>query len=94
MIRTVLATAAIVIGITAVAAQSEPIIKQRNSLMNAMWKDGFAAPYRMWKGREPFDEGKAEAGLAKMAEIAAQLPPLWPPNSKPPKNPMPSTVRR
>jgi cytochrome c556 len=87
MIRTVLATAAIVIGITAVAAQSEPIIKQRNSLMASMWKDGFASPYRMMKEREPFDPQKAEAGFAKMEEIVVQLPPLWPPNSKPPKNP-------
>ena len=81
MIRTVLATAAIVIGITAVAAQSDPI-KQRNALMSSMWKDGMAAPFRMTKDREPFDQAKAEAGLAKMSEIAAQLPPLWPPNSK------------
>lgn len=87
MIRTVLATAAIAIGITAVAAQSEPIIKQRNALMNVMWKDGLAGPYRMTKGREPFDQKKVEAGLAKMAEIADQLPPLWPPNSKPPAKP-------
>jgi len=87
MIRTAIATTAIVIGITAVAAQSEPIIKQRNGLMTSMWKDGFAAPYRMAKGREPFDEAKAEGRLSKMAEIVAQLPPLWPPNSKPPAKP-------
>jgi len=36
----------------------------------------------MANGKEPFDQAKAEAGLAKMSEIAAQLPPLWPPNSK------------
>jgi cytochrome c556 len=81
MIRTVLATTAIVIGITAVAAQSDPI-KQRNALMSSMWKDGFAPAYRMTKGREPFNEGKVEDGLAKMAEIVARLPPLWPANSK------------
>ena len=87
MIRTLLATAAIVIGIVAVAAQSEPIIKQRNGLMASMWKDGLAPAYRMAKGREPFDEPKVEAGLAKMTEIVTQLPPLWPPNSKPPAKP-------
>jgi len=85
MFRTVLATAAIAIGITAVAAQSDTIQK-RNSLMSSMWKDGFASPYRMSSGKEPFDLAKAEAGLAKMSEIAAQLPPLWPPDSKPPAN--------
>ena len=81
MRRTVLAVGAIVIGVTVVAAQSDPI-KQRNALMSSMWKDGFASPYRMANGKEPFDQAKAEAGLAKMSEIAAQLPPLWPPNSK------------
>ena len=81
MRRTVLAVGAIVIGITVVAAQSDPI-KQRNALMSSMWKDGLAGPYRMANGREPFDQAKAEAGLAKMSEIAAKLPPLWPPNSK------------
>jgi cytochrome c556 len=82
MLRTVFAVGAIVVGITAVAAQSDPI-KQRNALMSSMWKEGFAGPYRMANGKEPFDQAKAEAGLAKMSEIAAQLPPLWPPNSKP-----------
>ena len=86
MLRTALATAAISIGITAVAAQSDPI-QQRNALMKSMWKDGFSSPYRMANGKEAFDRPKAEAGLAKMSEIAAQLPPLWPPNSKPPANP-------
>ena len=81
MLRTVLAVGAIVAGVTVVAAQSDTI-KQRNALMSSMWKDGMAGPYRMANGREPFDQAKAEAGLAKMSEIAAKLPPLWPPNSK------------
>ena len=82
MFRTVLAVTAIAVGITAVAAQSDPI-KQRNALMSSMWKDGFRSPYMMANGKEPFDRAKAEAGLAKMAEIATQLSPLWPPDSKP-----------
>lgn len=86
MIRTVLAATAIAVGVTVVAAQSDPI-EQRNALMTSMWRDGFAGPYRMANGKEPFDRAKAEAGLAKMSEIVAQLPPLWPPNSKPPANP-------
>ena len=81
MLRTVLAVGAIVAGVTVVAAQSDSI-KQRNALMSSMWNDGLAGPYRMANGREPFDQAKAEAGLAKMSEIAAKLPPLWPPNSK------------
>ena len=81
MLRTVLAVGAIVAGVTVVAAQSDSI-KQRNALMSSMWKEGLAGPYRMANGKEPFDQAKAEAGLAKMSEIAAKLPPLWPPNSK------------
>jgi cytochrome c556 len=81
MFRTVLAVGTIVIGITAVAAQSDPI-KQRSALMHSMWKEGLAGPYRMANRKQPFDQAKAEAGLAKMSEIAAQLPPLWPPTSK------------
>ena len=87
MIRTVLATAAIVIGITAVAAQSDPI-KQRNGLMTSMWKDGFAAPYRMSKGRDPFDQaegrgwpgedgrdrGAVAAAVAAEFKAAARMP--------------------
>ena len=86
MYRTALAVAAIVTGMTAVAAQSDAIQK-RNALMSSMWKDGIGPPYKMANGKEPFDQAKAEASLAKMAEIAAQLPPLWPQNSKPPANP-------
>lgn len=86
MIRTVLATTAIAIGITAVAAQSDPI-QQRNGLMKSLWRDGFAGPMRISRGQEPYDQAKVDAGFAKMAEIAGQLPPLWPPNSKPPANP-------
>jgi cytochrome c556 len=80
MLRTLLAISAITIGITAVAAQSDPI-QQRNALMKSMWKDGFSIPYRMASGKEPFDKAKADAGFAKMAEIVAQLPPLWPAGS-------------
>jgi cytochrome c556 len=86
MFRTALAAAAIAIGVTAVAAQSDPI-QQRNGLMKSMWRDGFSGLVKMGRGQEPFDHAKVEAGLAKMSEIAAQLPPLWPPTSKPPANP-------
>ena len=82
MLRTTVAVVAIVVGVTVVAAQSDSI-QQRNSLMKSMWKDGFAGPHKMANGKEPFDKAKAEAGLAKMSDIVAQLPPLWPPNSKP-----------
>lgn len=86
MKRSLLAIAAMVIGIGVVAAQSDSI-KKRNSLMASIWKDGLSSPYRMANGKEAFDKAKAEASLAKMEEIVVQLPPLWPPNSKPPAKP-------
>ena len=63
MYRTMIAVAAIVTGMTAVAAQSDAIQK-RNALMSSMWKDGIGPPYKMANGKEPFDQAKAEASLA------------------------------
>ena len=73
-------------GATAVAGQSDPIQK-RNALMKSMWSEAFSVPFRMSRGQEPFDTTRVESSLAKMSDIVAQLPPLWPPTSKPPANP-------
>jgi cytochrome c556 len=86
MIRPIVACVAIVAGVSAVSSQSEPI-RQRNALMKSLWQDGFSVPFRMSRGQEPFDQAKVEASLDKMSGIISQLPPLWPPNSKPPANP-------
>lgn len=86
MLRTVLAVAAVVGGVTIVAAQSDPI-QERNALMSSLWREGFAGIFRMSRGQTPFDLAKVDESLTKMSEIAAKLPPLWPPNSKSPANP-------
>jgi cytochrome c556 len=86
MIRAVMACITIISGVSAVASQSDPI-QQRNALMKSMWQDAFSVPYKMSRGQEPFDRAKVEASLEKMSGIVSQLPPLWPPNSKPPANP-------
>jgi cytochrome c556 len=86
MIRTVVACITIIAGVSAVASQSDPI-RQRNDLMKSMWQDAFSVPFKMSRGQEPFDPAKVEASLEKMSGIVSQLPPLWPPNSKPPANP-------
>jgi len=86
MIRTIVACITVIAGVSAVAGQADPI-RQRNSLMKSMWQDAFSVPYKMSRGQEPFDQAKVEASLEKMSGIASQLPPLWPPNSKPPANP-------
>ena len=80
MIRTVLAVSAIAIGITAVAAQSDPIA-QRKAIMKengAQTKIGSA----MAKGEAPYDQTKAQAIFANYMDVAAKTPPLFPENSK------------
>ena len=80
MFRTVLAVAAIAIGVTAVAAQSDPIAA-RKALMKeqgAQTKTGAG----MAKGEAPFDLAKAQAILANYIDTAAKMPELFPPNSK------------
>ncbi len=80
MFRTVLAVAAIAIGVTAVAAQSDPIAA-RKALMKeqgAQTKTGAG----MAKGEAPFDLAKAQAILANYVDTSAKMPDLFPANSK------------
>ena len=80
MFRTVLAVAAIAIGVTAVAAQSDPIAA-RKALMKeqgAQTKTGAG----MAKGEAPFDLAKAQAILANYIDTSAKMPELFPENSK------------
>jgi len=80
MIRTVLAVAAIAIGVTAVAAQSDPIAA-RKALMKeqgAQTKTGAG----MAKGEAPFDLAKAQAIFGNYIDTAAKMPDLFPPTSK------------
>ena len=80
MIRTVLAVSAIAIGITAVAAQSDPIA-QRKELMKGIGgqtKTGAG----MAKGEVAYDQTKAQAIFASYVDAAAKAPALFPENSK------------
>jgi cytochrome c556 len=80
MIRSVLAAGALVAATVAALAQSSPL-EQRNALMKSMWRDGWRSITFMVRGREPYDQAKVDAGFAKVNEIAAKLPPLWPQGS-------------
>jgi cytochrome c556 len=80
MIRTVLAVSAIAIGLTAVAAQSDPIA-QRKELMKgigAQTKTGAG----MAKGEVPYDQAKAQAIFTSYVDAAEKAPNLFPENSK------------
>jgi cytochrome c556 len=76
----VLAVTVLAFGVSAVAAQSDPIAA-RKALMKA---NGQAAQQgaKFMKGEEPFDLGKAQAIFANYQEAAAKAPALFPDNSK------------
>jgi cytochrome c556 len=80
MNRTVLAVAAIAIGITAVAAQSDPIATRKAAMkeVGAQTKTGGG----MAKGEAPYDQGKAQTIFATYVDAAAKMPGLFPESSK------------
>ena len=81
MIRTVLAMAAVAVGVTAVMAQSDPV-SQRKALMKGNGQH-VGAISRMVKGEEPFDAAKVTAAFAQWTETAQKLPGLFPEPPKP-----------
>jgi cytochrome c556 len=80
MNRTVLAIATVALGVTAVAAQSDPIAS-RKALMKANG-DQAKIGAAMAKGEAPFDLAKAKAIFVTFAEAAEKVPNLFPENSK------------
>ena len=80
MNRTVLAVAAIAIGVTAVGAQSDPIAARKELMkgIGAQTKTGGG----MAKGEVPYDQTKAQAIFASYVDVAAKAPNLFPPTSK------------
>jgi cytochrome c556 len=80
MIRTVLAVSAIAIGITAVAAQSDPIAARRAHMkeIGAQTKTGAG----MAKGEIPYDQAKAQGIFAAYVKAGEDLPNLFPETSK------------
>jgi len=80
MIRTVLAIAAIAVGVTAVVAQSDPIAARRQHMkdLGAQTKTGVG----MAKGEIPYDQAKAQAIFAAYVVGGARIPDLFPDTSK------------
>lgn len=80
MLRTVLAVAAIAVGVTVVAAQSDPIAsrKQHMKEVGAQTKTGSG----MAKGEIPYDQTKAQGVFAAYVKAATDLPNLFPETSK------------
>ena len=80
MHRTVLAVAAIAIGVTAVAAQSDPIAARKALMKNvgAVTKTGG----QMAKGEVPYDQAKAQEIFATYVDASGKMPGLFPDSSK------------
>lgn len=80
MIRTVLAVAAVALGVSVAVAQQD-VIKQRKDLMKS---NGDAAKLatEMVKGEKPFDLAAAHKIFATFEDAAAKMPNLYPDNSK------------
>jgi len=75
MIRTVLAMAAVALGVTFAIAQSDPIA-QRKAIMKNNGKNA-GAVNRMVRGEDPFDAAKVNAAFSEWADAAQKLPPLF-----------------
>jgi cytochrome c556 len=80
MLRTILAVAAITIGVSAVVAQSDPIAARKGLMKNmgAVTKTGG----QMVKGEVPYDQAKAQEIFATYIDVAGKMPDLFPANSK------------
>jgi cytochrome c556 len=80
MIRTICVLAGIAIGVTAVAAQGDAIAERKKLMkQNSKHTKGISA---MVKGEAPFDGGAVNAAFTQWSQTAAQLPKLFPDNSK------------
>ena len=80
MLRTVLAVAAITIGVSAVVAQSDPIAARKGLMKNmgAATKTGG----QMAKGEVPYDQAKAQEIFGTYIDVADKMPALFPDNTK------------
>ena len=80
MTRTLLVTMAVMFGVTAVMAQSDPL-SQRKALMKGNVENALALN-KMVRGENPFDAAKVSAAFAQWEETAQKIPNLFP---EPPK---------
>jgi cytochrome c556 len=81
MVRSMVAVAAVAIGITTVMAQPDAL-SQRKALMKGNGQH-IATVNKMAKGEEPYDQAKVDAAFAQWAETAQKAPGLFP---EPPKS--------
>ena len=79
MMRTMLAVAVLVFGVSVATAQDP--IAARKALMKATGGQSSQGA-KFMRGEEPFDLAKAKAIFAQFQKTAEEAKPLWPDNSK------------
>jgi cytochrome c556 len=80
MIRSVLVTAVVALGVTAVVAQTDPIAARKAAMKSNSDQTKIGAA--MMKGEAPFDLAKAQAIFATYQDVAKNAPDLFPDTSK------------
>ena len=81
MIRTVVLTAALLLGLGAAMAQQEIAVKQDN-LMRAQAKSLYTVMLKMTKGEIPYDQAAIDAALAQLEQSVPTIPTVFATNPK------------
>jgi cytochrome c556 len=80
MIRTALVVAGLILGLSAVTAQSDPIAERKMTMKGVGAATGLGA--KITKGEEPFDTGKVQGIFKTYADAAKKMPTLFPETAK------------
>jgi cytochrome c556 len=81
MVRSMLTAAAMIAGLTVVAAQQPNPVEARKALMKLNGQHG-AAITKMVRGEDPYDAAKVNAAFDQWADTGQKLGDLFPDNSK------------
>jgi len=82
MIRAVIVTSVLAIGLVAALAQSDPIA-ERKDIMGLNGKNFYGDLNKMSKGQAPYDQAKVNAAFEEIVSSAKKFPALFPDTAKP-----------
>jgi cytochrome c556 len=82
MIRTVIATTVLAVGLVAAFAQSDPIA-ERKELMTLNGKAFYGDLNRMVRGQAPYDQAKVDAAFDQIISSSKKFTTLYPDSAKP-----------
>lgn len=81
MMRSVLVVAAILLGVTAVAAQQD-IAEQQDKLMKTLARPAYGVIGRMVRGQSAYDQASIDAALVQLEENVAKIASVFATNPK------------